>query len=223
MFDSLVNVISGAWWAYPLVAFLAAFDAVFPVLPSETAVVTGGIIAARGGLLLPLVVIVAAAGAFAGDNLAYWIGRYGQHAARRWLLRGDKGQRAISWAAGVLDRHGGSILVVGRFIPGGRTAITVGAGIAGFPWRRFAVFDAVGAATWATVNAVIGYVGGKAFESQTWLAFLVSFAAAVAVGGLIELVRWIAGRRRTGPAGAPPPGLRRPVGHKPSPSAADRN
>lgn len=82
----------------------------------------------------------------------------------------------------------------------------------GFPWRRFAVFDAIGAATWATVNAVIGLVGGKAF--QTWLSVLVSFAAAVAVGGLAELVWWIADRRRTGPDARLPPAeaARRPCG-----------
>ena len=197
MLDSLVNVISGAWWSYPLIAFLAIFDAIVPVLPSETAVVTGGILAARGGLLLPLVLIVAAAGAFLGDNLAYWIGRKGQRVARRWLLRGDKGQQLIDWAARLLDQYGGSVLIVGRFVPGGRTAIAVGAGIVNYPWRRFALYDALGAVTWATVNSVIGYVGGKAFERQTWLAFVVSFAAALLVGAVVELVRRVAGRRRT--------------------------
>lgn len=200
MLDSFVDAISGAWWAYPLVAFLAGFDVVFPVLPSETAVITAGIVAAQGGLLLPLVLIVAAAGAFGGDNLAYWIGNKGRNVARRWLLRGDKGQRAIDWADRMLDRHGGSIIIVGRFIPGGRTATTVASGIVGYPWRRFAAFDAVGAVTWAAVNSVIGFVGGKAFEQQTWLAFLVSFGAALAVAGLIELIRWLAGRRTAGVA-----------------------
>jgi membrane-associated protein len=212
--DSLVNVISGAWWSYPLIAFLATFDAIVPVLPSETAVVTGGIIAARGGLLLPLVLIVAAAGAFLGDNLAYWIGRKGQRVARRWLLRGDKGEQLIDWAARLLDRYGGSVLIVGRFVPGGRTAIAVGSGIVNYPWRRFVIFDAVGAVTWATVNSVIGYVGGKAFERQTWLAFVVSFAVAILVGAVVELVRRLVGRRHTDrseteAAGPSPPGQER--------------
>src|SRR4051812_48103967 len=147
MFDSLVNDINGAWWAYALIAFLAAFDVVFPLLPSETAVITGGILAARGQLLLPLVVVAAAAGAFGGDNLAYWIGKSGKDWVRRWLLRGDKGQRGIDWADRTLKRHGGGVLIVGRFIPGGRTATTLGAGIVGYPWRLFASFDAIGAIT----------------------------------------------------------------------------
>lgn len=72
----------------------------------------------------------------------------------------------------------------------------MGSGIVSFPWRRFAPFDAVGAAGWAAVNSVIGYVGGKAFERQTWLAFLVSFAAAALVGAMVEFVRRVAARRR---------------------------
>lgn len=203
MLDSLVNVMNGAWWVYALVAFLSAFDVVFPLLPSETAVITGGIIAAKGDLLLPFILIAAAVGAFGGDNLAHWIGRNGQDLARRWLLRGEKGQRAIDWADRMLDKHGGTVIIVGRFVPGGRTATTVGSGIVEYPWRRFASYDAVGAITWATVNSVIGYIGGKVFRDKTWLAFLVSFGVAVAVAGLVEVVRWLVARRHGGSADEP--------------------
>jgi membrane-associated protein len=76
------------------------------------------------------------------------------------------------------------------------------------------IFDAVGAVTWATVNSVIGYVGGKAFERQTWLAFVVSFAVAILVGAVVELVRRLVGRRHTDrseteAAGPSPPGQER--------------
>lgn len=196
MFDSLVGVISGAWWAYALLFALCVFDVVFPALPSETAVITGGIIASRGDMLLAFVIVGAAAGAFGGDNLGHWIGLNAKGLARRWLLRGDKGQKAIDWADRMLARHGGMVIIVGRFIPGGRTATTVGSGIVEYSWRSFIAYDAVGAGTWATVNAVIGYVGGKAFEHQTWLAFLVSFGVAVAVAGLIEGVRRVIALRR---------------------------
>jgi len=206
--DSLVDVISGAWWAYLLLFALCVLDVIFPFLPSETAVITGGIIASRGELLLPFVIVGAAAGAFGGDNLAHWIGLNAKGLARRWLLRGDKGQRAIDWADRMLDRYGGTVIIVGRFIPGGRTATTVGSGIVEYSWRSFVAHDAVGAVTWATVNAVIGYVGGKAFEHQTWLAFLVSFGVAVAVAGLIEGVRRLIARRKGG-SGQPSDGGRR--------------
>jgi hypothetical protein len=42
----------------------------------------------------------------------------------------------------------------------------------------------------------LGYFGGKAFEDNHTLAFVVSFTAALAVSGLTELVRWLLHRRR---------------------------
>lgn len=191
MFDSLVHLVGGAWWGYPLVLGLCLLDVIFPVLPSETAVITGGIVAATGGMLLWLVVLVGAVGAFAGDNLAYTIGDRAEGWARRWIMRGDKGRRGLEWAEKMLDRHGGSLVIVARFIPGGRTATTIGCGVLGFPRPRFMAFDAGGAVLWAVVNAMVGYLGGKAFSDRTFLAFAVSFGIALAVAGLIEGGRWV--------------------------------
>src|SRR5215471_9601509 len=84
-FTHLVADASG--WAYAIVFLLAALDAVLPVVPSETAVITAGVVAAGGDLSLPLVIVAAAAGAFAGDNFAYLIGhRFGALAAVGWAL-----------------------------------------------------------------------------------------------------------------------------------------
>ncbi|HET7327718.1 MAG TPA: DedA family protein [Nocardioidaceae bacterium] len=195
MFDWLLNLLHGAWWSYPLILGLCGFDVVFPVLPSETAAITGGIVAAEGGLLLTLVIACAAVGAFAGDNLAYWIGNRGQSFARRWIMRGEKGRRRLEWTERMLQRHGGSLVIVGRFIPGGRTATTVGCGVLDYPRRRFIGFDAVGALTWGAVNTLVGYLGGQAFGDNTLLAFAVSFGVALASAGIIELVRWLLRRR----------------------------
>lgn len=54
----------------------------------------------------------------------------------------------------------------------------------------------VGALTWAVYNGLLGYLGGQAFEQQTWKGLLLSFGVAAAVAGLVELVRWLRGRRR---------------------------
>lgn len=161
------------------------------MLPSETAVITGGIVAGKGGLLAPLVVVCAAAGAFGGDNLAYWIGNRARGWTHRWLLRGEKGRKRLEWTERTLQDHGGSFVIVGRFIPGGRTATTVGCGVLGYPHRRFMAFDAVGATIWGAVNTMVGYLGGRVFGGNTLLAFGVSFGIALGVAGLIELVRWL--------------------------------
>jgi membrane protein DedA with SNARE-associated domain len=193
-FTHLVSEASG--WAYAIIFLLAFLDALVPVVPSETAVITGGVVAAAGDLSLPLIILLAAAGAFAGDNTAYLVGhRYGSRITER-FFSGDKARGRIEWAQGQLQERGGELILVARFIPGGRTAVTLSAGTLRYPWRRFAAFDAVAALTWAVYAALVGYVGGKTFENAPWKGLLLALAIAFTVAGTIELVRWALKRRR---------------------------
>jgi membrane-associated protein len=151
---------------YLAILAACALDAVLPVVPSETVVIAASVLAAEGRLWIWLVVVAAAAGGFLGDTGSYALGRsVGASAARR-LFRGEKAKRRLSWAGGALDRHGAAIIVVARFIPGGRTATTFTAGTVRLPWPRFAAADAVGATVWATYAAGLGYLGGETFEQR---------------------------------------------------------
>jgi membrane protein DedA with SNARE-associated domain len=180
-------------WAYLILFVFAFFDAIVPFVPSETAVVTAGVVAANGDLNLMLIVAAAATGAFLGDNCAYLIGHtFGPRATKR--FSGEKGRRRFKWAEEQLDERGGELIVVARFIPGGRTAVTLSAGTLGYPWRRFVVFDAVAALAWALYSSLLGYYGGKAFES-VW-GLVLALVTAFAIAGGIELGRWLLKRRR---------------------------
>jgi len=197
MFDQFTQLVADASsWAYLALAVFALLDAVLPIVPSETAVITGGVVAATGDLFLPLVIGCAAAGAFLGDNGAYLLGRrYGERARRRFFT-GEKGTRRLAWAQGQLTRRGGELIIVGRFIPGGRTAVTLTAGMTHFSWPRFARYDAVASVAWATYAAMLGYFGGKAFENSPWKGLVLAFALALAVTGGIEATRAVRRRRR---------------------------
>jgi membrane-associated protein len=191
-FTQMVADASG--WAYAIVFVFALLDALVPIVPSETAVITAGVVAASGDLSLALIIPAAAAGAFIGDNLAYLIGhRFGGRASER-FFSGEKAQRRMDWAEEQLRERGGELIVVGRFIPGGRTAIALSAGTLGYRWRRFLAFDAVATLVWATYSALLGYYGGKTFESFWGLALALTTAFAIAGG--IELVRWVLRRRK---------------------------
>lgn len=196
MFDQITHVLSAAWWTYPLIFAVAMGDAVLPVLPSETVVVTGGVLSAGKNLSLPLVILMGAVGAFCGDSLSYALGRWAGPWARRRLFGGKRGKRTLEWAERQLADRGGQIIVVARFVPGGRTATTFVAGTTDYPYRRFALAAAIGAVTWSTYNALIGRIGGAAFENSTWKALLVAFAAASAGMGVIEGVRYLRARRK---------------------------
>lgn len=199
MFSQFIRLVSDAsGWAYGIVFLLAALDALLPVVPSETVVITAGVVAATGGLDVALIIAAAACGALTGDNAAFYVGRrFGRRATDR-FFRGEKGRKSIGWAESQLAERGGELIAVSRFIPGGRTAVTLSAGTLGFPWRRFVVFDAAAALIWAAYATLLGYFGGKAFEGAAWKGLLLALGIAFALAGATEAVRWYL-RRRGGP------------------------
>jgi membrane-associated protein len=195
--NTVTDAISGSWWAYPLIFVISLGDAVLPILPSETAVVTGGVLSGGKGLSLPLVMVSGAVGAFLGDSLSYAVGHWAGPWARKRLFGGKRGARTLEWAQKQLEERGGEIIVVARFIPGGRTATTFVAGTSGYPYRKFAGAASIGAVVWAVYNALIGRIGGAAFEDNTTLALLVAFASAVTGMLIIEGVRhWLRKRSK---------------------------
>jgi membrane protein DedA with SNARE-associated domain len=174
---------------------IALLDSVIPLVPSETLVIVGGVAAGTGDQFLPLVIAAGALGAFAGDNLAYQLGRSAEDFLRRTIFRTEAGAKRLEWATRQLEVRGGLLLVTARFIPGGRTAVTIASGVTRQPRRRFMAFDALAASIWATYAAMLGFIGGRTFEDNHTLAFGVAFGLAVTVTILIEVGRWLYGRR----------------------------
>jgi membrane protein DedA with SNARE-associated domain len=199
VFNSIVDAISGSSWSYALVFAVAALDAFFPLVPSETTVIAAGVVAADGGLELPLILIAAAAGAVAGDNVSFWIGKtLGERVANRYFT--GKRKKHLDRAHRLLEERGGYLIIVARFIPGGRTAATFAAGSLDWPWRRFIVYDVIAGVIWATYATLLGYFGGKAFEGDPLKGFLIAAGLGVTVTVVVELVRWL--RKRTSPEAA---------------------
>ena len=174
-----------------LIAFgLPCLDAVLPILPSETVIIAFGV--ATAGSTDPrilLLVLCAAAGAFAGDNLAYLIGwRFGPWVTRR-FFSSEKGAARRDWAERSLRRFGMGLIIVCRFIPGGRTAVTLCCGLVRYSWRRFTVATAIAAVIWASYAFFAGRIGGKAFEDQPLVGFAVAFGGALVISALVEVIR----------------------------------
>lgn len=195
MFNQLVDQISGSAWSYVLIFAFAYLDALIPIVPSETAVVTAGVLAGAGDMSLPAIIVLAASGAFLGDNTAYLIGRHYGEPAKRRFFSGAKARERIRWAEHQLQERGGELIVVARFIPAGRTVVTLSAGGLHMPWRRFATYDAVAALVWALYASLLGYFGGKAFENEPWKGLLLAVGIAFSVAGCVELARWLLRRR----------------------------
>ena len=194
MFESLTEHVSGSPWTYAFLFAVAALDVVFPFVPSETSVILAGVLAAGGDLMLGLVIACAAAGAILGDNIAFAIGHT---AGPRIVERFFKGERRkqIDWAERQVQERGGYLIVVGRFIPAGRTAVTLACGLLEMRWRRFIVWDVLAGVLWASYAALLGYFGGRTFEKKPLYGFLVAFAVALAITGGVELYRRLKSRK----------------------------
>jgi membrane protein DedA with SNARE-associated domain len=194
LFESLVDVVSASAWVYPLIVAVAALDAVFPLVPSEATVVAAAALAGAGDLVLAFVLIAGAGGALLGDNLAYLLGRAGRGPLEGRLLRSARWRRRVTRAERMLRERSATIIVVSRFVPGGRTATMLSAGLTGLPWRRFAAYDLAACVLWAAYASLIGLVGGKAFADRPLHALLLALGLAAALTLLIESGRRLSRR-----------------------------
>ncbi|WP_110945743.1 DedA family protein [Streptomyces avicenniae] len=182
-------------WVYLALFVVAKLDGFFPVVPSETLVVTLGVFAATDGSPdLGLIILVAALGAFTGDHISYFIGRKSGAKIYSRLKPGSRTQRAYDQVGALLERRGGLVLIIARYIPGGRTAATLTTGATGYPLRLFSRYDAIAAASWAVYSAGIGYLGGHAFEDNPLRGVALGLGLALAITVLHEGVRHLRNR-----------------------------
>ncbi|WBB71013.1 DedA family protein [Micromonospora sp. WMMD812] len=189
-------------WVYLAIFTIAVLDGFFPVVPSETAVITAGVFAATGEPSLPAVIVVAAAGALVGDHVSYAIGRTGGARLLGRLPAGGRRRAGVEWARRGIAERGGLILTVARYIPGGRTAVTLTMGAVGYPRRRFLAFDALAAGSWGLYSALVGYLGGLAFEQDPLRGLLLGLGLALTVTLVVEVARGLRRARSRRPDAA---------------------
>jgi membrane-associated protein len=136
------------------------------------------------------VILLGAAGAFSGDNTSYALGRFVGKPIQERLFSGEKARRRLEWAKRFLKERGGTVFVVARFVPGGRTATTFTAGVVRFWWLgRFVPFVFVAAILWSSYGSLLGYFGGRVFEDKPIYALLVAFGIAAALTVAAEVWR----------------------------------
>jgi membrane-associated protein len=89
----------------------------------------------------------------------------------------------------ILGERGGTVIVVARYVPGGRTAVTLTGGAVHHQLSSFTFFDGIAAVSWATYAALVGYLGGATFEDEPLKGVLLGLGLALSVAGAIELLR----------------------------------
>ncbi|WP_284756937.1 DedA family protein [Curtobacterium sp. ME-Dv--P-122a] len=138
----------------------------FPFLPGDSLLVTAAITSAALGIAPWQVAVVASIAAVAGDQVGYWAGR---RFGRRLFRAGARvlTTARLDEAEAFFTRWGGLSLVLGRFVPVVRTYVPVAAGTADMHYRRFILWNVVGAVGWACGLTVVGVLlGGIPFVAH---------------------------------------------------------
>jgi membrane-associated protein len=185
------------WVAYLVIAALVFGEtAVFVgfVLPGEIAIILGGVLASRGHVSLPVLILVVVIAAISGPFVGYEIGRrMGDRLFAAKALRRVQG--GAERTRSVLSRRGGAAVFLGRFIAVARAIMPAAAGAAGVRFGTFAVYNVVGGLLWGVGYCLLGYLAGSAYAV---VEQRVGTGLAIAVGAVvvIAVATWAIRRHR---------------------------
>jgi membrane protein DedA with SNARE-associated domain len=143
------------------------------ILPGETAVIIGGVIASQGHVSIYLMVVVVVFAAIIGDTVGYAVGRrFGPMLLSRGPL---KDKPAVDKTKDFILRRGGTAVFFGRFTALFRALVPGVAGMSELPYRRFLLFNALGGIIWGTGYCIAGYLVGKSYQKLESAASYVSY------------------------------------------------
>jgi len=178
--------LAGSPWVYLALFSVATIDGFFPPVPSEPVVIVLAALSMSAGTPnLALVLLVATAGAFAGDLIAYAVGSRIDLGRIR-ILQNPRGLRAVSGAQHALARRGTSLILAARFVPVGRMAVNLTAGAIGYPRRRFVGLTALAAVTWSLYSVAIGLLAGAWVQDRPLVAIAVGVAGGILSGFVLD-------------------------------------
>ncbi|MFD5391694.1 DedA family protein [Streptomyces sp. NPDC056669] len=181
--------------AYAILAAAVLAESVLLIgafIPTLTLLLASGALARTGDLNLALIIATAAGAVVAGDALGHRTG----HLLGSRLCTGRLGRRvpAAAWqrAQALMDRCGGQVVFVSRFVPVVRTLAPHLAGATHLPYRRIAPYSLLAAPLWAGAEATAGYVAASSLRrvitcgGPTLAAAAAVIAAAVFAGSKIR-------------------------------------
>ncbi|MEW2569086.1 VTT domain-containing protein [Streptomyces sp. NPDC047070] len=200
MLESVGSLSGTPWiysqWIYAVVALSVLFDVFLPVLPSGVLVITAATAAAAGtGAAVQHVpdilslTLSAATASVLGDLVAYRLAWRGGARLDRAIARSRRLSAAQERLGSALARGGGTLVVLARFAPAGRSLVSLGAGAAHRRVREFLPWSILAGLAWAAYSVALGYFGGQ-WLGATWLASGISLVALFGAGaGAAYLMR----------------------------------
>ncbi len=186
------------YWAIFFAIFLEDFG--LP-MPGETILVICSLFAALGELNFILIGILAFSGAVLGDNTGFAIGHYG---GRKIILKWGKyvflTEKRLNKFENFFVRHGGKIVALARFIQGLRQFNGIIAGISEMRWKKFILFNLLGAALWVGLWIGVTYYLSNdkdlliGFIKRSEYIFPLIFLTPFIIEGVYHLIKKIKGK-----------------------------
>ena len=204
MNTTIIDFISN--YGYLAVAILIAVENIFPPIPSEIILTFSGFLSISAHLNLGGLIIASTIGALVGAIVLYLLGKLISFEKLERLITGKWGKilhfkmEHLEKAQRFFERHGNSTAFWGRFLPVVRSLISVPAGMAKFPIKRFLLFTAGGSLIWNAVLIVVGRLAGASWERFSVLIEKYSFvllAVVILIGGSGYLIYRIKMKRST--------------------------
>jgi membrane protein DedA with SNARE-associated domain len=166
-------------------------------LPGESLLILASVLAARGEMSFPLMLLFAWVGSVLGDNIGYLIGKVlGRTAVLRYGEKIGINAERLGRIEAVFARYGPVTVGAARFFNLLRQLNGVVAGTLGMDWWRFLLFNALGGALWVLTWGLVGYYLGE--HGSKIMSFMHKFglAAAILVAIMLVLVAAYFLRRR---------------------------
>jgi len=177
-------------YGYLVVFFGVMLEGAGVPLPGETVLIAAGVLVHRGVLDFGGALFSSILGTVAGNQIGYWVGRFG---GRPFVLRWGRyafiTPERLEHAEAFFATHGGSAILLSRFVVGLRVFGALVAGTSRMPWRKFALYNILGGTVWATAAVSLGYFLWASISLVEHWVGRVSLLL-VAVLALALLLRW---------------------------------
>jgi membrane protein DedA with SNARE-associated domain len=180
------------------VMVILTFESLGLPLPGESVLIFASVLAGRGELSLPLLLLSAWGGAVLGDNIGYLIGRrFGRPIILRYGAKIGISADRLNQVEAVFGRYGSITVAFARFINILRQLNGIVAGMLKMDWKHFLVFNALGGALWVSVWTLAGVSLGAHVSDIRAIAHDFEHAGAmVGIGALIAALVYVFHRPR---------------------------
>lgn len=182
--DFVVNTVED--FGYAGIFIMMFLESSFFPFPSEVAMIPAGLLAAQGKMNIFIAIFIGIAGSLAGALFNYFLAvKFG----RGFLVKYGKyffiKEKTIAKTEKFFQDHGAISTFTGRLIPAVRQYISFPAGLARMDLKIFSFYTTLGAGTWVTILALIGYFVGaneelaKEYTKEITIGVLISLAILV--------------------------------------------